>query len=434
SEVLACIPAQRSLDMLHNLAVHNPRASMHFLVEHQQLKSSSSGKRQQQQQHDSEDEESHFPVVHLLRLLEKPLYYSHGDSITELLMQLLSTITKPLVSMARRNAQHQQQQQQQQDSSAAGSWSASGASAFQLPIIPSHALRAIVNVLAAGECTSRTFQHTLSLIQNLSCMPGVLTVITDELVRRASELSGDVCSEIHMLLDVLKTLPPPKDDQQQQQSTSGDTRTQTPLNVADDGTATTPNEIPSDILDQVRDITLSRFSPAKSHQARLLRLLMAIDYISTTVAKRLEEKQQSKPTASASGQDQQETMDVDPKSPVVAEDAQSAELLHIRSLSLGHDAQFLPLWEITSRCLQYTGSSTELAHVATVLLPLIESFMVVFKPIVGEKVNRGATDSSSSALQTSASFQSLQLVTPTVPTSLMSQAVSGETYFQNFTE
>ncbi|KAJ1725144.1 E3 ubiquitin-protein ligase tom1 [Coemansia erecta] len=426
SEVLACIPAQRSLDMLHNLAVHNPRASMHFLVEHHQLKPPSSGK---PQQHDNENEESHFPVVHLLRLLEKPLYYSHGNAITELLMQLLSTITKPLVSMARRNAQ--QQQQQQQDPTAGG------ASAFQLPVIPSHALRAIVNVLAAGECTSRTFQHTLSLIQNLSCMPGVLTVITDELVRRASELSGDVCSEIHMLLDVLKTLPPPKNEQQQQQQqqhTGGDARTHTPLNATDDGSTTTLTDIPSDILDQVRDITLSKFSPAKSHQARLLRLLMAIDYISTTVAKRLEEKQQGKPASSASGQDQQETMDVDPKSPAVAEDPLSAELLHIRSLSLGHDAQFLPLWEIASRCLQYTGSSSELAHVATVLLPLIESFMVVFKPIVGEKVSRGVTDSSSSALQTSASFQSLQLVTPTVPTSSMSQAASGETYFQNFTE
>ncbi|KAJ2788259.1 E3 ubiquitin-protein ligase tom1 [Coemansia interrupta] len=427
SEVLACIPAQRSLDMLHNLAVHNPRASMHFLVEHHQLKPTSSGK-----QHGSDDEKSHFPVVHLLRLLEKPLYYSHGNAITELLMQLLSTITKPLASMARRNAQ--QQQQQQQDSAAAGSLSAGGASAFQLPVIPPNALRAIVNVLAAGECTSRTFQHTLSLIQNLSCISGVLTVITDELVRRASDLSGDVCLEIHMLLDVLKTLPPPRNDQQQQQSTGGDARTHTPLTATEDGGTTTPSDIPSDVLDQVRDITLSRFSPAKSHQARLLRLLMAIDYISTTVAKRLEEKQQGKSASSASGKDQQETMDVDSKSPVVAEDALSAELLHIRSLSLGHDAQFLPLWEITSRCLQYTGSSSELAHVATVLLPLIESFMVVFKPIVGEKVSRGATDSSSSALQTSASFQSLQLVTPTVPTSSMSQAASGETYFQNFTE
>ncbi|KAJ1843184.1 E3 ubiquitin-protein ligase tom1, partial [Coemansia sp. RSA 486] len=58
SDVAAYVPAQRSLDMLHNLAVHNTRASVHFLVEHQQLKSLHSGKQPQQ---GSEDEENHFP-------------------------------------------------------------------------------------------------------------------------------------------------------------------------------------------------------------------------------------------------------------------------------------------------------------------------------------------------------------------------------------
>ncbi|KAJ1803550.1 E3 ubiquitin-protein ligase tom1, partial [Coemansia sp. RSA 2599] len=303
-----------------------------------------------------------------------------------------------------------------------------GGSAFQLPDIPAHALRAIVNVLAAGECTSRTFQHTLSLIQNLSCITGVLTVITDELVKRATELSGLVCKEISALLGVLETLPTPKPDDNQQgqaqvrqrQSSSGDSRTSTPLNAAEEGAAYAPAEVPTDVLDKVRDITLSKFSPARSHQARLLRLLMAIDYISTTVAKRLEEKQQQKDKAAP---EEQEAMDVDAKSSageIPPEDAPSAELLHLRSLALGHDAQFLPLWEAASSCLQYTSTSPELVHVATVLLPLIESFMVVFKSIVGDKNSRGAVDASSSALHTSNSFQSLQLVTPTAPTSSMS--------------
>ncbi|KAJ2234301.1 E3 ubiquitin-protein ligase tom1 [Coemansia sp. RSA 485] len=453
SDVAAYVPAQRSLDMLHNLAVHNTRASVHFLVEHQQLKSLHSGKQPQQ---GSEDEENHFPVVHLLRLLEKPLYYSHGSAITELLMQLLSTITKPLAGMVRRN-------NQQQGSGAASaavpdvssanpvttfvsSASAAGGSSlsFQLPTIPADALRAIVNVLAAGECTSRTFQHTLSLIQNLSCITGVLTVITDELVKRATELSGCVCQEIDMLLSVLNTLPAPKTDQQsqaqtrQRQSTGGDSRTSTPLNTTDEGGSGALVDVPVDVLDKVRDITLSNFSPARSHQARLLRLLMAIDYISTTVTKRLEEKQQQQQQKSKAdaASEEQDTMDVDTESPSAAipvDDAPSAELLHLRSLALGHDAQFLPLWEAASSCLQYTSASPELVHVATVLLPLIESFMVVFKPIVGEKNSRGAADPSTSALHTSNSFQSLQLVTPTAPTSTMTLA-SGESYFQNFTE
>ncbi|KAJ1935116.1 E3 ubiquitin-protein ligase tom1, partial [Linderina macrospora] len=63
ADVPAYVPAQRCLDMLHNLAVHNPRASMHFLVEHPQTaKAAAKG-----------DEESRFPLVNLLLLLEKPL-------------------------------------------------------------------------------------------------------------------------------------------------------------------------------------------------------------------------------------------------------------------------------------------------------------------------------------------------------------------------
>ncbi|ORX68522.1 hypothetical protein DL89DRAFT_179163 [Linderina pennispora] len=103
ADVPAYVPAQRCLDMLHSLAAHNPRASMHFLVEHPlTAKVAVAG-----------DEESRFPLVHLLLLLEKPLFYSHGNTVTELLMQLLATITKPLGSMVKR--------QQQQHSSSSSS-------------------------------------------------------------------------------------------------------------------------------------------------------------------------------------------------------------------------------------------------------------------------------------------------------------------------
>ncbi|KAJ2449738.1 E3 ubiquitin-protein ligase tom1, partial [Coemansia sp. RSA 2336] len=102
SDVPAYVPAQRCLETLHNLAAHNPRAAMHFLVEHHGLRKRNGDSAAESQSAESDDE-SRFPVVHLLRLLVKPLYYSHGSAITELLMQLLSTVTKPLGSMVRRN-------------------------------------------------------------------------------------------------------------------------------------------------------------------------------------------------------------------------------------------------------------------------------------------------------------------------------------------
>ncbi|KAJ2498575.1 E3 ubiquitin-protein ligase tom1, partial [Coemansia sp. RSA 2049] len=349
----------------------------------------------------------------------------------------------------------QQQQQQQR-------------AAVQLPEIPAHALRAIVNVLAAGECTSRTFQHTLSLIQNLSNISGILSIITDELVSRASEISSSLCSEIHMLLDVLKELKSTNRGGPGEGSSSGGGSADdndTGLSVAtaaDSAGQKTPAELSTELLDKIRDITLSKFSPASSHQSRLLRLLMAIDYITTTVTKRLEEKQQQQqqqqPLSESSGGGD---MDVDASFSPTAADSQlrapessareaaeddtslANELLRLRSLSLSQDSGFLPLWEATSRCLYYTNLSSELAHVATVLLPLIESFMVVFKPVVGEKSKQtsggesggsggglipplSATSATSGMLVSSASTQSLQ--------SLPSATSSGEAYFQNFTE
>ncbi|KAJ2438519.1 E3 ubiquitin-protein ligase tom1, partial [Coemansia sp. RSA 2424] len=426
--VPAYIPAQRSLDVLHALAAHNPRASMHFLVEHHHhhhnLHLHHLGKARAATTDvdaDDDDDESccRFPVVHLLRLLEKPLYYSQGNTVTELLMQLLSTITKPLGGMVRRNLQHLQQQQQpvhdasteeqqQQQpatsdliegstsaSTAAAAASVSPATTVQLPVIPGHALRAIVNVLAAGECTSRTFQHTLSLIQNLSHMTGVLSVITDELVRRASELSDSVCEEIEQLLSVLKEVTPAGGGYNG--GGGGDDAT-TPAAPAT-GVA---ELLSSEQVDRARDITLGKFSPASSHQSRLLRLLMAIDYISTTVTRRLEDRHKAAAVEETKAEEEEEeqkneSMDIDSSTAAAAavDEDLSHELMRLRSLSLSSDTHFVPLWEATSQCLNCAGASPELAHVATVLLPLIESFMVVYKPVLAEKSR--VLDSSAAA-------------------------------------
>ncbi|KAJ2233132.1 E3 ubiquitin-protein ligase tom1, partial [Coemansia sp. RSA 455] len=96
--------------------------------------------------------------------------------------------------------------------------------------------------------------------------------------------------------------------------------------------------------------------------------------------------------------------------------------MRLRSLSLSNDTHFVPLWEATSQCLRCASASAELAHVATVLLPLIESFMVVYKPVLAEKsrmtdISVGGGGSSSAQIS---------------PMSLSPSA--GEAYFQNFTE
>src|SRR5204862_7936983 len=40
------------------------------------------------------------------------------------------------------------------------------------PVVPEHNLRLVINILAAHECSARTFRDTLSTMNNLSAIPG----------------------------------------------------------------------------------------------------------------------------------------------------------------------------------------------------------------------------------------------------------------------
>lgn len=64
------------------------------------------------------------------------------------------------------------------------------------PQIPHAVLRLIVNILTVGECSSRTFQQSLNLIQHLSYIPDTRDVIAQELKAKAQEFG-------HMLFSVI---------------------------------------------------------------------------------------------------------------------------------------------------------------------------------------------------------------------------------------
>lgn len=106
------------------------------------------------------------------------------------------------------------------------------------PQIPASTLRLVVNLLTMGECTSKTFGHTLAIIQNLSIIPDGKQTILDELQFRAQRLGQVIFDELKELVDAL-----------QDESTEVDAG------------------------------SLVKFSPPSSSQAQLLRLLKTIDYI-----------------------------------------------------------------------------------------------------------------------------------------------------------
>lgn len=179
-------------------------------------------------------------------------------------------------------------------------------------------LRLVVNILTVGECSGRAFSHTLSLIQHLSFIPEARDIIAQELCARAQDFGQQL---YHALDDLAGALHDSRDE-------------------------------------DVSIAIASKFSPASSDQAKLLRLLKTIDYMYSPKA-------------------------IAPSSGTSTEDVEKVQ-------SIYEGFRFTALWRRLGDCLSIIEEKQELEHIATVLLPLIESLMVVCK-YVGPKHNGAAS-------------------------------------------
>lgn len=185
------------------------------------------------------------------------------------------------------------------------------------PQIPHPALRSIVNILTIGECSGRTFQHTLALIQHLSFLADARGTVAQELKVKAHDFGSNLQADLDELITALNT--------------------------------NTQDDLPASVV--------TRFSPASSDQAKLLRVLKTIDYMYSSAV-----------NGSAATQQQPEQPD----------DARE----------IYETFRFTPLWQKLGDCLTVVEQKTDIENVATILLPLIESLMVVCK-------NAGVKSSSS---------------------------------------
>lgn len=179
---------------------------------------------------------------------------------------------------------------------------------FDPPVVPEQNLRLVVGVLAARECNGKTFRDTLSTINNLSLIPGAKDVFGKELISQSQILSQAIFADLSDLL--------------------------TRIAEASSGT-------------DIQGITTVKFSPASADQAKLLRVLTALDYL------------------------------FDPKRPESSNEtiSQTQDVL----TALYESSTFGPLWMKLSECLSAIHKRDGMLSVATILLPLIESLMVVCK-------------------------------------------------------
>ncbi|KFY45111.1 hypothetical protein V494_01149 [Pseudogymnoascus sp. VKM F-4513 (FW-928)] len=188
---------------------------------------------------------------------------------------------------------------------------------FVPPVVPEANLKLVINIFVARECSAKTFRETLSTIKNLSCLPGAKAVFGKELISKAQEL-GEV-----ILLDLEELFP-------QIQKASNST--------------------------ELQGVALTKFSPSGSDQNKLLRVLTALDHLFDPKNARKE------PAAEAEASSE-------------TADTEKQDLL----ASLYENSTFGPMWEKLSACLSAIRQRDHMLNVATILLPLIESLMVVCK-------------------------------------------------------
>ncbi|KAH3905564.1 HECT-type E3 ubiquitin transferase [Parastagonospora nodorum] len=375
ADVSPLMVVQQCLNTLTQLCDKNPAVWQFFLTEHETgVGFKNRGNRKGKAKDTKDAKATRFPVNALLTLLDRKLIVE-SSSIMEQLTALLKHITQPLHSLKSDKDKAKDEAEKQTDSanipghaidvapnveqSASTSEPQTGVQDTEMtatseaagqptdtategesstttakdtdpkpeddkskkhrplipPEIPENNLRLVAKILAARECNSKVFQETLSVISNLSPIPGAKEIFGHELLGIAKDLARSTLDDLASLTVQVSKADSPTD---------------------------------------VQGIALAKFSPASSDQTKLLRALTALDYLFDP-----SRDSKDKPEARAEA----------------LEPAQKEDIL----LSLYEDAAFAPLWEKLSGCLTVIRQRGNMLNIATTLLPLIESLMVVCK-------------------------------------------------------
>lgn len=367
SEVSPLLVVQQCLDLLQELATKNPHITSLFLTEHEivasTIKRSSSRKVKGK---DVNTKAQKFAINSLLALLDRSIVME-SSAVMQLLADLLNKVTYPLQALERRRkeaeeeakkAEEKAKEEKGESSTEAANPERTEASAEQHtappqtaetaansneeqraaqpeaesstakeskpeekkvrqitpPTIPDHNLKLVIKIFVARECSSKTFQNTISTIKNLSNIPGAKRVFGQELVSQATALSENIVSDLDDLL---------------------------------------PHILRAESGTEIQGIALAKFSPGASEQNKLLRVLTALDHL-------FDNKGKKSSGPSGEGEVKEETKE---------------DLLG----SLCWNPTFGTMWDKLSACLSAIRQRESMLNVATILLPLIESLMVVCK-------------------------------------------------------
>ncbi|KAI0373495.1 hypothetical protein BV20DRAFT_1119067 [Pilatotrama ljubarskyi] len=392
NDVVPELIVQRCLEALTYIVSSNELSSLFFLTEHElpvglRRTASKKGKGKEKQA-----PQTHYPIVLLLSLLDRPSIL-RTPSIVESVVALLATVTRPLAGL--KSKKDETGETSKATSTPAAAQPATGTpdqAATQPPGM------AMLNVLARHNAETLAAPTSTAPASNAPAAPAgpaapptapaeappkqpttveekvllanpphiphhVLRLIVNVLT--AGECSGRTFAQSLALIQHLSYIPDAREVIASELRSRAQEFGQS-LHAALEELAAALRNAEAD-PDVLATIIASKFSSASSVQAKLLRVLKTIDYMYS------------------------------PKTPGNTSDTDVEKVQ-----SIYESFRFSSLWQRLGDCLSIIEEKPEMEHIATVLLPLIESLMVVCK-YVGPKNTSGA---AARALRGSASPRS----------------------------
>lgn len=293
------------IEVVHYILERNTHMRYYLLTEHDNPSMLKKINRKTKLK-ESLSKESKYPINLLLRLLETNLI-KEDQTFMDILARVLQIATRPLHALQKANKSGEDNK----------------IPPIAPPLIPEHNFRQVIKILTSNDCPNTTFRRTISAMQNLSVLPNAQKVFSVELSDQATRLGLTIINDLNTLTrEILKS-----------------------------DTYNTENK------------SFAKFSASSSDQAKLLRILTALDYMfeSREKEKGFEDENEDY-KAIQEGKENKLTLD------------EIEELTGLyKRLALG------TLWDALSDCLRVLEEKQGMANIATALLPLIEALMVVCK-------------------------------------------------------
>ncbi|KAL6452439.1 TOM1 Probable E3 ubiquitin-protein ligase TOM1 [Candida maltosa Xu316] len=237
--------------------------------------------------------ENKFPINYILRILGNKLV-TEDQTLLDILARVLQVASRAL---------HALKSVQKND---AGDNEETGKPFTpRPPVIPEDNYKQIIKILTGNDCSNTTFRRTISAMQNFSVLENAQKTFSLELSAKTGELGQKIITDLNSLTKEL---------------------------IAGGGSDSK---------------SFSKFSAHSSDQAKLLRILTALDYMFENKEKNTEENKDITEIEELTGL--------------------------YKKLALGN------LWDALSDVLRVLEENPHLHSIANALLPLIEALMVVCK-------------------------------------------------------